>query len=92
MPHSTDMASTASPSVVKDEPMEDEPSSLDNVALIPENGDVDMVETATSKKDVKLEDLFVDMDSDDEFPSSAPAPASQKAALPSSPQAPISVT
>lgn len=71
--------------------MEDEtaiPNGISQVA----NADTDMAEVEDAKKDIKLEDLFADVDSDDEFPSSAPAPAAQPASGSSSPLAPVSNT
>lgn len=61
------------------------------------DGDVDMDENPkqedgesalAAKKEVKLEELFADVDSDEEFPSSAPAPqptSSPPSAAPASP-------
>ena len=74
MPHSTEMDVPSSPRPVKDEPMEDD-AAIPNGISQTTNGDVDMAEAPESKqdvKDVKLEDLFADVDSDDEFSSSAP--------------------
>lgn len=51
-------------------------------------GEVNPLQSAEdAKKDVKLEDLFADVDSDDEFPSEKP---SQSQALPTSSAAPSS--
>ncbi|KAK5995726.1 DNA primase small subunit [Cladobotryum mycophilum] len=69
-----------SPGIVKDEPMEDEtgiPSGISEaVPAASTADDVDMNEASASKaepkKDIKLEELFDDDDSDAEFPSSAP--------------------
>lgn len=79
MPHSTEMESRSSPSAVKDEPMEDEATIPNGISSATNGDDVDMDEAQDStkpeedaKKDVKLEDLFADVDSDEEFPSSAP--------------------
>ena len=67
------------------------PDALESTTSEAANGDVDMngsEEPAPQvKKEVKLEDLFADVDSDEEFPSSAPvkdAPSSspQRAASP----------
>ena len=86
------MESKSSPSSVKDEPMEDEtaiPNGVSPAANPDANGgDADMADTEDVKKDVKLEDLFADVDSDDEFPSSAPAPTAQPGS--SSPPAAVS--
>jgi DNA primase small subunit len=86
----------SSPRAVKDEPMDDGSAIPEHVAEVvtkPEN-DVDMNEIPEAdegaKKDVKLEDLFKDVESDDEFPSSAPverpqiqsSPPSTEEALP----------
>ena len=49
--------------------------------------DTDGDANGQEKKDVKLEDLFADVDSDEEFPSSRPQDSQDK---PSSPQAPLS--
>lgn len=84
MPHSTDSKSPAgspagsvndAPSPagsVKDEPMED--SGIPDSVTVAADGDVAMgeAEAADVKKEVKLDELFADVDSDDEFPSSAP--------------------
>ena len=70
--------------------MEDE-TAIPNGISQAANADTDMGEAEDAKKDIKLEDLFADVDSDDEFPSSAPAPA-QPASGSSSPLAPVSNT
>lgn len=90
MPH----AEGSSPAAVKDEPVDDAgiTSSIPQGA---QEDDVDMLDAshaaaddaAIKKTDVKLDDLFANDDSDDEFPSSAPvkaAPSSppQRAASP----------
>lgn len=72
MPHSTSPDST---------PTQDA-SQTDNVKPEPETQDVAMEDvpaaaTAETSK-VKLEEIFDDVDSDPEFPSSAPAPISQE--------------
>ncbi|KAL6852776.1 p48 polypeptide of DNA primase [Amphichorda felina] len=85
------MESQSSTSTVKDEPMEDE-TAIPNGISQAANADTDMAEVEDAKKDIKLEDLFADVDSDDEFPSSAPAPAAQPASGSSSPLAPVSNT
>lgn len=66
----------SSPQAVKDEPMEDSGAIPSSVAAAANGNDVDMKDSAqeTKRDDVKLEELFADMDSDDEFSSSAPAP------------------
>lgn len=54
------------------------------------DGDITMAEVKTleeAKKDVKLEDLFADVDSDDEFPSEKPT---QSQPLPTSSPTPSS--
>lgn len=92
MPHSLDDPQS-SPAAVKDEPMEEDagiPNGVDAAASNADDDDVDMVgapdsSAAVKKEDVKLEQLFDDVDSDEEFPSSAPVKAA-----PSSPQAPAS--
>ena len=66
------------------------PNTVDAAAADADD-DVDMVggpdssAAAVKKEDVKLEQLFDDVDSDEEFPSSAPVKVA-----PSSPQAPAS--
>ena len=77
MPHSVSPNSKSSPAAVKDEPMEEDsaiPSSVANA-----DGDVDMDQAQTKPEQVKLEDLFADVDDevdgDGEFPSSAPVDA-----------------
>jgi DNA primase small subunit len=55
-------------------------------------GDVDMTQSqndsetqgrdGTEKKEVKLDELFADVDSDDDFPSSAPVPKQEAASSP----------
>jgi DNA primase small subunit len=88
----------ATPSIVKNESTEDEPAVIPNdvPSATPDGADVDadveMPQAEDSKKNVKLENLFADVDSDEEFPSSAPAPATQQASDHSSPSAPVSPT
>lgn len=84
MPHSTDAEARSSPAAVKDEPMEDGGAVPDDVEMAELQDDAATVAAAAEepKKDVKLEELFDDVDSDEEFPSSAPV------AQPSSPAAP----
>lgn len=95
MPHSVGMDSKSPPGVVKDEPMEEDSSIPNEIALAtPAPTKEEATETATadnyvdmsegavqgsrtvssaeSKKEVKLEELFADDDSDEDFPSSAP--------------------
>ncbi len=90
MPH----AEGSSPAAVKDEPIDD----AGITSSIPQgdyDDDVDMLDAshaaadaaAVKKSDVKLDELFANDDSDDEFPSSAPVKAA-----PSSPQGPASPT
>lgn len=89
MPH----AEGSSPAAVKDEPVDD----AGITSSIPQGNDddVDMLDasgaaadaSAVKKADVKLDDLFANDDSDEEFPSSAPVKAA-----PSSPQGPASPT
>ncbi|KAF5677193.1 DNA primase small subunit [Fusarium heterosporum] len=81
MPHSVESGAMSSPRNVKDEPME-EAGISDETPNEPE-ADSNMAETEDVKKEVKkLEDLFDDVDSDDEFPSSAAVqPSSQVAPL-----------
>lgn len=82
MPHSETAEAMSSPSAVKDEPMEDNAIPID-VAPATEVKDVEMDSTRPeeAKKEVKLEELF-DMESDDEFPSSAPLPAPSSQIVP----------
>ncbi|KAJ4135931.1 p48 polypeptide of DNA primase [Fusarium equiseti] len=85
MPHSIEAVAEAmsSPRNVKDEPMEEENGIPDETPSAPE-ADAKMTESEDVKKDIKqLEDLFDDVDSDDEFP------ASSAAVQPSSPVAPL---
>lgn len=91
MPHSIDDPQS-SPAAVKDEPMEEDAGIPNDVDAAASNADddVDMIgaqdsSAAVKKEDVKLEQLFDDVDSDEEFPSSAPVKVA-----PSSPQAPAS--
>lgn len=78
MPHSVSSEATSSPNdiVAHDELMADSPAPP--VASQATDGDVAMAEidapvpATEDKRDVKLEDLFIDGDSDDEFPSSKP--------------------
>jgi DNA primase small subunit len=82
MPHSIEAEAMSSPSNVKDEPVE-ETGISDNTPNATE-GDTKMSDTEDVKKEVKqLEDLFADVDSDDEFPTSSAA------IQPSSPVAPL---
>lgn len=75
--------------------MAEEPVAAAAVAQSPKEDDVDMADAAAppaqdqEKPDVNLDDLFADMDSDDEeFPSSKPQPqiATQASNLSSSSQ------
>ncbi|OBR16134.1 DNA primase [Colletotrichum higginsianum IMI 349063] len=78
MPHSVSSEATSPPNdiVAHDELMADSPAPP--VASQATDGDVAMAEidapapATEDKRDVKLEDLFIDGDSDDEFPSSKP--------------------
>ncbi|RGP68288.1 DNA primase small subunit [Fusarium sporotrichioides] len=82
MPHSIEAEAMSSPSNVKDEPVE-ETGISDNAPNVAEV-DAKMSDTEDVKKEVKqLEDLFDDVDSDDEFPTSSAA------IQPSSPVAPL---
>ncbi|KAL4723380.1 p48 polypeptide of DNA primase [Fusarium chlamydosporum] len=82
MPHSVEAEAMSSPSNVKDEPVE-ETGISDETPNAPEV-DTKMSESEGVKQEVKqLEDLFDDVDSDDEFP------ASSAAIPPSSPVAPL---
>ena len=98
MPHSVDPASdSAVEATVKMEEIESEAltsanahSHESNIPTDADDQDIDMAESDTKDhepvagKDVKLEELFADVDSDDEFPSShEPDPGH----LPSSPEA-----
>ncbi|KEY67951.1 hypothetical protein S7711_02159 [Stachybotrys chartarum IBT 7711] len=87
MPHAIPEEAPSSPRPVKDEPMDD--------AGVPENTeqavdtDVDMSDTQDSKPasqtvkpEVKLEDLFDDLDSDEDIPSSAPVQDGPPSSLP----------
>ena len=71
MPHSDPPAPSSPPGNIKDEPMEDGgiPSSVAGTA----EDDVEMNGHGSAvKKEVKLDELFADVDSDDEeFPSSS---------------------
>ncbi|KAF4979580.1 hypothetical protein FZEAL_4250 [Fusarium zealandicum] len=79
MPHSITPEAMSSPSNVKDEPTEE--TGIPNTTEEAPEVDVDMAEPEDSKKDVKqLEDLFDDVDSDEEFPSSAPVQQSSQVA------------
>lgn len=77
MPHSITPEAMSSPGNVKNEPEEDA-GIPHRAAPAPTNGENG---ASDSKQDVKqLEDLFDDVESDEEFPSSAPAhvqPSSQ---------------
>lgn len=102
MPHSTD---GASPNAIKDEPMDQDGALQGMEEVSQENGTDKSPEVedttikgntpteplgdADGKKEVKLEDLFADVESDDEFPSSA---AVQNTAASSPDQAPASPT
>lgn len=70
----------SSPANVKDEPVEETGISNGTAPPAPE-ADANMADAEDTKKDVKqLEDLFDDVDSDDEFPSSAPPQESSQVA------------
>ncbi|KAH6891036.1 hypothetical protein B0T10DRAFT_537587 [Thelonectria olida] len=77
MPHSIAPEAMSSPAPVKDEPMEEETGIPSEAAPAPAPApapaaDVDMDEDKDTKKDIKkLEELFDDVESDDEYPSSA---------------------
>ncbi|KAJ4254991.1 p48 polypeptide of DNA primase [Fusarium torreyae] len=83
MPHSVEPEAMSSPSNVKDEPMEE--TGVSNETPNAPTPDVNMAEAEDAKKDIKqLEDLFDDIDGDDdEFPaSSAPVQPSSQVAIP----------
>jgi DNA primase small subunit len=72
-----------------------QPSSEDDVAMaeaaesLPSQSELAAVE---AKKEVKLDDLFADVDSDDEFPSSSrPAEAPKPSSPPPAPSSPMYV-
>ncbi|KPM34228.1 DNA primase small subunit [Neonectria ditissima] len=68
-----------SPSAVKDEPMEDTAPPEETAPAPAPAADVEMAVSEDTKKDIKrLEHLFDNVDSDDEFPSSAPVQASSQ--------------
>ncbi|KAF5984052.1 DNA primase small subunit [Fusarium coicis] len=81
MPHSVEEEAMSPPSNVKDEPTEE--TGISDEAPNATEADVKMNETEDVKKEAKqLEDLFDDVDSDEEFPSSAAIqPSSQVAPL-----------
>ncbi|KAJ3479029.1 hypothetical protein NLG97_g8421 [Lecanicillium saksenae] len=89
MPH----AEGSSPAAVKDEPVDD--AGITSSVPQGDEDDVDMLDAsnaatdaaAVKKSEVKLDDLFPNDDSDEEFPSSAPVKVA-----PSSPQRPASPT
>lgn len=76
MPHSVEMDEKSPAGLVKDEPMEDTDIPGDVQAAEENDGDAKMDEASESKAggvDKKeLNELFADIESDDEFPSSAP--------------------
>jgi DNA primase small subunit len=92
MPHSESPKGKSSPAAVKDEPMDDAaiPSQVEDHAVGEADVDMDQSQSQSqtqgrdeqTKKDVKLEDLFADVDSDDDFPSSAPVPKQEPASSP----------
>lgn len=96
MPHSV---TSGSPPADQQQASVTMDEATDNVASQASDGDVAMTDAATAeevpvtdandKKEVKLEELFADVDSDDEFPSSRPnetqAPSSPPTAAPRSP-------
>ena len=64
MPHFIDQGTMSAPDAIKDEPMED--AALPTVPSVT-NGDGDAAEGgSTAKQEVKLEELFADVGSDDE--------------------------
>ncbi|KAK7407977.1 p48 polypeptide of DNA primase [Neonectria punicea] len=78
MPHSITPEAMPSPTAVKDEPMEEDMAITADETTPAPAADVEMSAPEDTKKDIKkLEDLF-DVDSDDEFPSSAPVQASSQ--------------
>lgn len=75
MPHAE---SQSSPAPVKDEAQDDTgipsgvgPSNDDDIDMVDSNA-VPEVAQPSKNGDVKLDELFADVDSDEEFPSSAP--------------------
>lgn len=83
------METQSSTSTVKDEPMEDSAAIPDGIAHATNGDDIEMgdAQDQAVKNEVKLEDLFADVDSDEEFPSSAPvvkqlSSSPEEAALP----------
>lgn len=93
MPHSIKAEPPSSQPGVKDEPMDDAgiPNEVDGPAA---DDDIDMLEIKSppqsggggAKEEVKLDALFADDESDEEFPSSMPvnvAPSSPPAGVPS---------
>ncbi|KAH9906060.1 prim-pol domain-containing protein [Xylariomycetidae sp. FL2044] len=97
MPHSVTARSEGSPSGAEETTMA-ETQTLNGDSQATDN-DITMAEpqalpTASDneeKKDVKLEDLFADVDSDDEFPSSKPV-EDKMSSSPLAPSSPVDVT
>ncbi len=92
MPHAE---SQSSPAPVKDEAMDDSgipssigPSNEDDIDMVDPNGAPE-VEQPSKKGDVKLDELFADVDSDEEFPSSAPVKAEPRSSSPAGPASPM---
>lgn len=76
MPHSVEMDGNSPAGLVKDEPMEDTDIPGDVQAAEEKDGDAKMDEASEDKAGAvdkkELNELFADIESDDEFPSSAP--------------------
>lgn len=94
MPHSLDPEPKPSQATIKDEPMDE--TGIDAALADANDDDVDMVQVPsdteaavpTVKKESRLDALlFDDVDSDEEFPSSAPVkqPPTSPPAAPASP-------
>jgi DNA primase small subunit len=64
------------------------PDDDDDIDMVDTDG-VPSVEQASKKGDVKLDELFADVDSDDEFPSSAPVKPEPRSSSPAGPASPM---
>lgn len=86
----TDEAQTTEMEVTKSEATNDKPDEeMTTEDAIPEQGkDTDV---AKAKQEVKLEDLFADDDSDDEFPSSNNQKVKVSSSPPEAPSSPVLV-
>lgn len=74
MPHSVSPEADGS-NAIAEEPMVDAPANdqgTDDDVTMGETNALPAATDGEDKKDVKLEDLFADVESDDEFPSSRP--------------------